>query len=80
MKLAQAFNSEFGVLYSNFLSLTSAFWKVEKYTPTFSGRQHFYFNFQSKSENPEIYKYVGDKNSESEFENWLAGHICHKDC
>ena len=49
-------NSRFGVSYSNFSFLTPTFWKgsIEKYgkTPTFSGRQHFYSNFQNPSENP----------------------------
>ena len=49
-------NSQFGVFYSNILSLTPTFCKVsiEKYskTPTFSGRQHFYSYFQNPSEDP----------------------------
>ena len=54
-------NSKFGLIYSNFLILTSFFSKVpmEKYgkTPNFSGRQHFYSYFQNPSENSDTLYY-----------------------
>ena len=63
--LLQLYNSDSSVLESR------------KVNQLFSERQHFIFSCQKNSENPETYKYVGDKSSD-EFENWLAGHICHK--
>ena len=77
MKLTKTFNSEFGIVYSQLFISDSCFLESRKVNQLFLGDSFFYFNFQNNSENPERYKYVGDKSSD-EFENWLAGHISHK--